>query len=285
MYVFGAWQFKSLPLLLIAIIKRHQIYYSPKGQLCEIEFTDKRCVKWLYLLLIESLVIFFASKVILNSKIEKTKLVQPIAYLAKNKIEIVPEGLYYESYVKEIPQPTARDAHTLRLGIIAKFSARKQLDNAIKIVRELRTQGDLTVSLEVIGEPTPAYRQQWNSIQQTVRNDDDIHFHGAKTGEFKWNALKDVDCFLIPSVFESFGLVVLESALLQRKMLVSKNVGALEHLDDTLYGEFPLELTDLALKNIIGYLTSKASTPATFAVDEYNESVRKQIIDIHKGFY
>lgn len=282
-YVFGSWQYKPLPLLLISLARRHPIYYSPKGQLCSIEFANRRLVKRLYLLFIESLVVLSASRIILNSKIEQANLVQPIAYLAKKKTEIVPEGLHYESSVKEIVKSESNKPKSIRLAILAKFSARKRLENAIDLVNELQTNFNLSVDLHVVGEPTPAYQRQWDVIRHSVTQNYNIHFHGAKTGASKWSVLKDIDCFLIPSLFESFGLVVLESALLQRKMLVAKNVGALDHLDDQLYYEFPTKLCHIELENIFSYLTSTTLPSTTFSIEEYNENVRKLIVDIHKG--
>lgn len=281
-YIFGSWQYKPLFLLLISLVRKHPIYYSPKGQLCSIEFANRRLIKRLYLLFIESLVVLSASRIILNSKIEQANLVQPIAYLSRKKSEVVPEGLHYEPSVKEILRSESNKPQSIRLAILAKFSARKRLDNAIDLVNELQKKFNVLVDLHVVGEPTPAYQRQWDSIRHSVRQNDNIHFHGAKTGESKWSVLKDVDCFLIPSLFESFGLVVLESALLQRKMLVSKNVGALDHLDSELYYEFPSRLTDVELKNILGYLTSPTLPSRRFSIDEYNANVRKLIIDIHK---
>jgi glycosyltransferase involved in cell wall biosynthesis len=75
--------------------------------------------------------------------------------------------------------------------------------------------------LLVMCGPDDGILSQLRTLVRDLGTEPDVLFTGALTGEPLWAAYLDSDVFVLPSLFEIFGLVILEACLAGKPMIVS----------------------------------------------------------------
>jgi glycosyltransferase involved in cell wall biosynthesis len=107
------------------------------------------------------------------------------------------------------------------------------LIEAIKIVKE---RGIDTIRLFFIGEG-----ESEKYLKEMVKNfhlDDIVSFLGTRTQDFIFQNLCQYDLLVQPSIYEGFGLTVTEGMAAKIPVLVSKNQGPMEIIDNGKYGYY-----------------------------------------------
>ena len=123
-------------------------------------------------------------------------------------------------------------------------------------------------------------KQQLIEMVRALNLEDNVNFLGGKDRDYVYSHLKDYDLFVQPSRYEGFGLTVAEAMAANVPVLVSKNEGPFEIINEGEYGyyfknEDPNSLAEklLYIINAYGEAIVKATNGVAFVKDNYN--VRK----------
>lgn len=227
--IFGAWSLKNLFYAFFAKIYNIPIIFSPKGMLCKIEFQDSnKILKSLHLIFIESLIILMSKYVWLTSKNEY-KNIFLIRNIVRRSFFIAPEFI---SNNKILENHNKISEKNINIGIIAKFSKRKELFKTLKIISNLKNvkNSNFSINVNLAGSPVKKYDKKFNKIISYFNNLD-INLIGDLDDKQKKIFFNKNDVIFANSKFESFGLVVIEGINYNCKIIVSKQIGCLEYLE------------------------------------------------------
>lgn len=140
-----------------------------------------------------------------NTKRDVMKLYK----VAEEKIRVISEG--YESNVKNSPPKADQSrAGKLYLLFIGRLEERKNVVRMIEAFEILKEKYRLPHELVLVGKPGYGYAR----IKQHISNSkyqNAIIEKGYVVEEEKWALLKNADVFLFPTLYEGFGIPVLEA--------------------------------------------------------------------------
>lgn len=277
-FIFGCWQWRAvISVLLIILFSKAKVYYCPKGQLCDIEFRTMKKEKHLYYLMIERWLLTIAHKIVVNSELEKKSLIKSAKKISKDKLVVIPEGLYFGD--KTPLPPSNKSKASFEFAVIGKYSVRKRLELALDLFLGLEEFLGKNCKLHVVGSPTRDYQQTWDALASYYAESESIIFHGSLVGQKKWDLLYSVDGLFFPSEFESYGLVVLEACLLGKKIVVSENVGALEYTKGSNIYRLRENSEKIDVAQIAAFFRTENAANVSTAdhVKKHNLRVQKQI--------
>lgn len=227
--IFGAWSLKNFFYVFFAKILGIPIIFSPKGMLCKIEFQDgNKLFKSLHLIFIESLIVLMSQYVWLTSKNEYENIYF-IQSLVRRSYFIAPEFI---SNNKILENRNRKSDKNINIGIIAKFSKRKELFKTLKVISRLKNIKNLnhSINVNIAGSPVNKYDREFKKIISYFSNLD-INLIGDLNDKQKKVFFNKNEVIFANSMFESFGLVVIEGISYSCKVIVSKQIGCLEYLD------------------------------------------------------
>lgn len=140
-----------------------------------------------------------------NTKRDVMKLYQ----VAVDKIRVVYEG--YESKVKISPpkadRPWDGKPHLLFIG---RLETRKNIVRILEAFEILKEKYQIPHRLVLAGKPGYSYEKIRLKMEES-RYKNEVHEVGYVTEEEKWELLKNADVFLFPTLYEGFGIPVLEA--------------------------------------------------------------------------
>lgn len=187
--------------------------------------------KWPYLFLIERRLIGAAKATVYSSVCEQRHTV----HMARNLSEehIIPD--FFAAGASE-PAPQGDDTE-LRFGFLAEISPRKGLvplvDAFVRFTRSVA--GDRRYCLRVGGsvrKGCEGYAAQARELAQRAPANAQIDFLGPIDHASRARFYAETDVMLVPSLFESYGLTVLEGLAAGCAMVAGPQIGALEYLPD-----------------------------------------------------
>lgn len=121
--------------------------------------------------------------------------------------------------------PPNRDAVEVskkkRLLLVALLDPKKGIPYLLEALDSLRKRRD-DFKLDVVGDGPN--RAEYEGMVQSLGLQDFVSFHGLKTREEVAVAMKDCDIFILPSLVETFGVVLIE-ALACGKPIIASNIG------------------------------------------------------------
>lgn len=136
----------------------------------------------------------------------------------------VPEekvGVIYEGYDNKAqspnnkfqtkPNPPAGGSKTKPyLLFIGRLEERKNIVRIVEAFGILKEKYQMPHELMLVGKPGHGYRRIQDSIQHSTSN---VHIRelGYVTEGEKWELLKNADAFLFPTLYEGFGIPILEA--------------------------------------------------------------------------
>lgn len=135
----------------------------------------------------------------------------------KNPIALIPNGLLVQE------KPTLHD-HThngkLRFGFVGRINRIKNLDLLFEVWNKL---GELTSNAElvIIGKDDDVFETELRRYAK-ANSLNNIHFEGFLSGKKLWDAVSSLDCLVLPSKSENFGMVVTEALVRQVPVIASK---------------------------------------------------------------
>jgi glycosyltransferase involved in cell wall biosynthesis len=206
------------------------VVYTPKGNLAWAEFKRLRDVKkFPYLLTLELGLLSISDRIIFSSELEKRYSLATSAFARKSAV--VPEP-----FVGPGLQPArSRPAGATRFGFLAEIAPRKGLAELIEAFITWQSGGELAAELHVAGEPRPGSERYYEAVRNRAGmapRPETIIFHGPLRGSERDDFYENIDFFVCPTRFESFGLTPLEALWHGKPVMVTENLGVLEFISD-----------------------------------------------------
>jgi glycosyltransferase involved in cell wall biosynthesis len=136
-----------------------------------------------------------------------------------DRVHVIPYGVNTDLFTGR-PRPASSD---LRLLFVGRLCARKGILNLFEAIRRLRTT---RVKLTCIGQIDPDIRpriEEYFGLFEHIESVANIDLP---------NFYADADVFVLPSIADSFGLVVSEALASGLPVLVTNNVGASDMIRD-----------------------------------------------------
>jgi glycosyltransferase involved in cell wall biosynthesis len=120
----------------------------------------------------------------------------------------------------------------LKVLFVGRVENRKGIYQLLNVTQALHARG-LHISLDCFGATTPL-KGGGNTISEIEqRHIPYIKFHGHISREEVLKIYKNYDLLIMPSLFESFGLVALEAIMTGLPTIISKNTGAAEFFNNS----------------------------------------------------
>lgn len=198
-----------------------------------------------------------ADKVIAVS--HKTKDILAKEYnLDLSKIEVVHNGVdFNESLIPKETSETLEKFKKLGKKIIlyvGRFTLAKAPDNVIRTFKKVLEKNSNTI-LVMVGEGE--MKPDLLNLASSLGISDKVLFTGwVKEDNQKYKIYKSADVFVMPSIYEPFGLVSLESLMNDTPVIISKQSGVSEVLNHALKVDF-WDINEMANK-IVSVLNHKS---------------------------
>lgn len=211
-----------LPAVLVRVLRRGQIV-TICHHLAQHDVEPlwwKRLIDWI----VTSLLLHLSHQIITVSVATRDEIVR--IGISPEQIKIVPDAV-------EIPTLVTRRAEVsdsqFRLLFVGTCYPRKGLTYLLEAISLLKDR--YNVRLDIIGdtEHDPKYSSQLLRIVQERSLQDRVIFHGWVPQEMLWDFYAKADGFVLPSVWEGYGIVLLE-ALAFGLPIVATKAGAIPEL-------------------------------------------------------
>jgi glycosyltransferase involved in cell wall biosynthesis len=229
-FVVGSWNPSAFIVACRAKRANVPVIYSAKGALARAEFKRFRDVKKpLYLVTIEFALLLMADRLVFSSALEQRSMILPPRWFAEKSV-VVPEP-FRGGPLDQVG--VERDAGTLRFGFLAEVAPRKGLAELVEGFLAWCDHASPRAELHIAGEPRPGSENYLARIQAMVRDSvhaDKVMWRGAARGAERDRFYSDIDVFVCPSLFESFGLTPLEAMWHGLPVIANSQLGVLEFL-------------------------------------------------------
>jgi glycosyltransferase involved in cell wall biosynthesis len=229
--IIGPWIRSALPVVLIARLLGKTVVYMPKGGLAKIEFRRKPLVKFLYFYCYELLSIALSNKIVFSSVTEsrETSIIGPFL---RRRVAIIPELF---SFAESRRAPTL-PAEGFVVGFLAELSPRKGLAECVQgFLKWAEEYPEINAKLIIAGGVRDGCADYVSAVEaQIVRSahSSKVSLVGPLRHEDREVFYKRLHVFCMPSIFESFGLTLLEAMWCGVPVICGPNVGALDQLSD-----------------------------------------------------
>lgn len=140
------------------------------------------------------------------------------------------------------------------VGYLGSINERKGLDFLIHSLKELQIDNDNT-KLLVVGDTSPGYESQWESLKNISRENGDFLIHLPYSNEIEkvYNA---IDIFVLPSRSEGLPRVVIEAMSYNVPVIVTDVGGTKEIVDNNIDGLVIEKDNEVELINALKILIS-----------------------------
>jgi glycosyltransferase involved in cell wall biosynthesis len=211
----------------------------------------------------------------------------------KEKIAIIPNGIDLEEY-KQLPMGDSfrkrldikdNEKIVLTVGRLEKIKGFQYLIRALPSIIE-----EVGSTKLVIAGPDFNYGAQLKRLTEEANVQDNVIFYGPINGKEKFEAFSAANIVAVPSIYEGFGMLLLE-AMAAGKPLVATNTGAAPEIIrngkngilvnpsdvEDLAGKIIKLLSDDQLMYLIGQESRK--TVEAFDWEKVSEQIHKLYID------
>jgi glycosyltransferase involved in cell wall biosynthesis len=120
-----------------------------------------------------------------------------------------------------------------RACVIARLTSRKGVGYLLQALAELDTPSDRGIVLDIVGDGPE--RQRLEQLSRELGIERDVRFHGALGRDDARQVLRNSDFLVLPSLEETFGVVVVE-AMAEGKPVVATRCGGPEEIVDKHVG-------------------------------------------------
>jgi glycosyltransferase involved in cell wall biosynthesis len=206
--------------------KRYSIPYVLQAHGSMLEFAQRRTQKRLYDLLWGHATITDAATCIALTPVEQEQYLK--MGIKRDKIAIVPNGIDASEYVNLPNKSEFRTRHAIDSDeklvlFLGRLHRIKGVDLLIKAFAKLSEKTD-RVKLVVAG-PDVGALSQLKTLARELKLSDSVLFVGPLYGRDKLAAYVDADVYVLPSVYEIFGITVLEACACGTPVIVSSACG------------------------------------------------------------
>lgn len=228
--VAGAWNMRACKIVLQAKRRGVRVVYTPKGNLAYAEFKRPRDLKKIpYLATLELAVLAMADRIIYSSQLERGHSMLSPVFGAKSAV--IPEPFIGPA----LTGPRPASARTVRFGFMAEIAPRKGLADLVTAFTAWQAKDAPDAELHIAGEPRPASERYCNGVRAIASRGprpDRIVWRGPLRGQAREDFYDEIDFFVCPTRFESFGLTPLEALWHGTPVMVTRQLGALEFMTD-----------------------------------------------------
>lgn len=191
------------------------------------------------------------------------------AYGIKARFRVVPNVVDTSLFTSEDRARTGKDSKK-RLLLVALLDPKKGVPYLLEALALLREKRDDFV-LDIVGEGP--YRKEYKEMTHSLGLQEHVHFHGLKTKLEVAEFMRRCDIFVLPSLFETFGVVLIE-ALACGKPVVATDIGG------------PNEIVTEEMGKLVSPGNSKALAEAIdYMFNHHQEYDPKQIASYIQGRY
>lgn len=252
----GSWNPMAPYLAFRAHLNRVRLIYAPKGNLAYADFKRLRDIKKIaYLICIEYPLIRACHAVLFSSRKEKKACVVPARLLPSRRVIGEPIRIAPEPTILPLMPAGNHTPRRLNIGFLAEIAPRKGL---LELARGIRLWAAIhphpSFCLRIAGAPRPGserYAAQCRSVLQDLEDDGFVEWIGPQRGENRNTFYNSLDLFVVPSLFESWGLTPLEALVRGIPVMCSPYLGVLEYVSS---GLAILQLRNLAPDTITSAL-------------------------------
>ncbi|MFC1989843.1 glycosyltransferase [Chloroflexota bacterium] len=146
------------------------------------------------------------------------------AYAIKNEFQVVPNivdtEIFYSPFGKKQREDRKR---ILMVAILSPVKGVPYLLRALAQVKEKRSD----FILDILGDG--ANRHEYEKLAGELELENMVNFHGLKTKKEVAEFMRNCDFFILPSLYETFGTVIVE-ALASGKPVVASDIGGIKEI-------------------------------------------------------
>ncbi len=147
--------------------------------------------------------------------------------LDANKIKVIPTPVNIAEIKRRSVEPVSDytfQKEFLYISLLSRLSPEKGINYLLEAFAKLRQR--VQSKLIIIGEGDSRYNLE--AMAKTLNIDKDVDFMGYKDNPFKY--LKNTDMFVLPSLYEGFPNVILESYVCKVPVIATRCVGGIEEI-------------------------------------------------------
>ncbi|MGJ4927620.1 glycosyltransferase family 4 protein [Bradyrhizobium sp. HKCCYLS2038] len=230
LFVAGAWNPAALLMAARARRRGLRIVYSPKGNLARAEFKQPRDLKkFPYLATAEMALMALADRIIYSSNLERQHSMLSSLFAAKSTV--IPEPFLGP----ELSGARPPSAGPVRFGFMAEIAPRKGLAELVEAFSTWQRQDRPDAELHIAGKPRPASERYVERIRRACEPETQqgrVIWRGPLRGAARDRFYDEIDFFVCPTRFESFGLTPLEALWHGTPVMVTHSAGVLEFISD-----------------------------------------------------
>ena len=176
---------------------------------------------------------------------------------SKDKIKIIPHGIAPAEFANLPPRGTFRKKYCLSdseqiILYLGRINEIKGIDILVQAFAELSMDGR-SKKLVIIG-PDEGYLPFLKKLIADLEISDKVLFTGPLYGQEKFSAYIDADVYVLPSIYEIFGITVLEACACGTPVVVTDRCGIADIIDGEagLVVPYDKEQLQRALLKILG---------------------------------
>jgi glycosyltransferase involved in cell wall biosynthesis len=170
-------------------------------------------------------------------------------------VELVENGVDFAIWK---PGPPQHQGGTFRLVFVGRLVDWKAIDIVIEAIYRLGV--DATVSLEIIGDGP--MRESWEILSRNKGLASIVKFSGWMSQQECALKLQHADAFVLPSLFECGGAVVLEAMAMGLPVIATAWGGPLDYLDETCGILIPPNSRESLIAGFSAAIKKLAGSPA-----------------------
>jgi len=204
------------------------------------------------------------------------------SYGIRNNFCVVPNVVNTKIFYP-LPIPTHRENKKKRILLVALLTPVKGIPYLLKALNQIREKREDFV-LDIVGDGFN--RNEYEKMTADLGLDDIVKFHGLKFKEEVAGFMQQCDFFVLPSLFETFGVVLIE-ALATGKPVIATDIGGPNEIVSQEVGLIVPPKDVKALSETIDYMLDHYQdySPikiAQYAKDRFSyETVGKKLDDIY----
>ncbi|MBG47378.1 MAG: glycosyl transferase family 1 [Pseudozobellia sp.] len=130
-----------------------------------------------------------------------------------------------EAFTKRVPQWNKKPYFLF----LSRIHQKKGVDLLIKAYRKLEKEMSPIPQLIIAG---PEMHPYGHEMQKLAEGSSNILFAGMLSGEAKWGAFYECQCFVLPSHQENFGIAVVEALACAKPVLISDKVNIWREIEE-----------------------------------------------------
>jgi glycosyltransferase involved in cell wall biosynthesis len=191
---------------------------------------------------------------------ERAALVLPVsedlrqhieAYGIRARFHVVPNVVDTSLFYPSKDKAHVREDSKKRLLLVALLSPVKGVPYLLEALAQLREKRDDFV-LDIVGDGPN--RSEYEELTRKLGLQDIVHFHGLKTKQEVAEFMRKADVFVLPSLFETFGAVLIEALACGKPVIASRIGGPSEIIITDKVGRLVPPGDSGALAETIDYL-------------------------------